>query len=217
MKHTDWTFGPRREITFPMFGDGIFTQEGEAWKHSRELLRPQLLHRQYSDLTIFSEPMDDLLNALPQTGGLVDLQPLFFRFTLDITTAFLFGDSIHSLKSGGDTEEQTFASAFDLAQQYVVTRFRLLDLYWLIGGKEFRDACRKVHSFADRIIDQNLSASSSENEKGSRYVFLRSVAKACPNRDALRGQIINILAAGRDTTACLLSWTLWVLIFQNSM
>ena len=191
-----------------MFGDGIFTQEGEAWKHSRELLRPQLLHRQYSDLNVFSEPMNDLINALPQSGGVVDLQTLFFRFTLDVTTAFLFGDSIHSLNSDENTDEQTFASAFDLAQQYVVRRFRLLDLYWLIGGREFRDACRKVHRFADSIIDQNLSAGSSEDDKGSRYVFLRSVAKACPDRDSLRGQIINILAAGRDTTACLLSWTL---------
>ena len=191
-----------------MFGDGIFTQEGQAWRHSRELLRPQLLHRQYGDLTVFSEPVNDLLNVLPRTGGVVDLQPLFFRFTLDITTAFLFGDSIHSLQTSDHTDEQTFAAAFDLAQQYVVKRFRLLDLYWLIGGKEFRDACRKIHSFADRIIDQNLSASSAQDEKDSRYVFLRGVAKACPDRDALRGQIINILVAGRDTTACLLSWIL---------
>lgn len=204
----DWTFNPRREITFPMFGDGIFTQEGEAWRHSRDLIRPQLTHRQYEDLQLFQEPMDDLLNALPQTKGLVDLQPLFFRFTLDVTTAFLFGESIHSLKSAEDAQEQTFAGAFDLAQKYVTKRFRLLDLYWLIGGREFRDACQKVHAFADQIIDQNLSLGSKADEDSGRYIFLKSIAKACPDRSVLRGQIINILAAGRDTTACLLSWTL---------
>lgn len=191
-----------------MFGDGIFTQEGDAWKHSRELLRPQLVHRQYEDLGVFNEPMDDLLNVLPQAGGVVDLQPLFFQFTLDVTTAFLFGKSIHSLKSADDAQEHTFAGAFDLAQKYVAKRFRLLDLYWLIGGREFREACRKVHAFADQIIEQNLSASLAENQDGTRYVFLRTVAKAYPDRAALRGQIVNILAAGRDTTACLLSWTL---------
>jgi hypothetical protein len=26
----DWSFGLRREITFPMFGDGIFTQDGNT-------------------------------------------------------------------------------------------------------------------------------------------------------------------------------------------
>ncbi|RYP87830.1 hypothetical protein DL769_000422 [Monosporascus sp. CRB-8-3] len=185
-KFADFGNGPRRAITFPMFGDGIFTQDGEPWRHSRDILRPQLFHRQYENLEVFEEPLNDLLTALPEKGGIVDLQPLFFRYTLDVTTAFLFGDSIRSLKSSDNATENVFARAFDLAQGYVAKRFRLLDLYWLIGGKEFRDACKMVH----------------------RYVFLKSVAKSCPDREALRGQIINILAAGRDTTACMLSWTL---------
>jgi len=192
-----------------MFGDGIFTQEGEAWKRSRLMLRPQLVHRQYEDLGLFEEPMDDLMNCLPEAGGVIDLQPLFFRFTLDVTTAFLFGESIRSLTSSPDSPEQNFAAAFDLAQSYVIQRFRLLDLYWLIGGRTFREACRQVNAFADKVIDQNLRGSESEDDGGpGRYVFLRTVAKSFPDRAALRGQIINILAAGRDTTACLLSWTL---------
>ena len=154
------------------------------------------------------------MNCLPASGGVVDLQPLFFRFTLDVTTAFLFGESIRSLTSSADSPEQNFAAAFDLAQSYVIQRFRLLDLYWLIGGRTFREACRQVNAFADKVIDQNLKGSEVEGVSGEedsfpgRYVFLRTVAKSFPERAALRGQIINILAAGRDTTACLLSWTL---------
>jgi cytochrome P450 len=146
---------------------------------------------------------------LPRAGGVVDLQPLFFRLTLDVTTAFLFGKSIHSLRAPKDSQEQTFSQAFDTAQSYVASRFRLLDLYWLIGGRKWREACADVQKFADQIIDQNLSNSETvEGQSDGSYVFLKSVAKVCPNRAALRGQIINILAAGRDTTACLLSWTL---------
>ncbi|KAI1419969.1 cytochrome P450 alkane hydroxylase [Xylaria sp. FL1777] len=199
---SDWSFGPRRDITFPMFGDGIFTQEGDAWKHSREMLRPQLFHRQYEDLQVFQQPVEDLLRVLPKAGGVVDLQPLFFRLTLDVTTAFLFGKSINSLLTPENSQEQTFAQAFDTAQSYVASRFRLLDLYWLIGGRKWRDACAQVHMFADQIIDQNLS----------NNVFLKTVAEASPDRASLRGQIINILAAGRDTTACLLSWTFFLLV-----
>ncbi|KAI1182506.1 cytochrome P450 alkane hydroxylase [Nemania serpens] len=210
---SDWSFGPRRAITFPMFGDGIFTQEGDAWKHSREMLRPQLVYRQYEDLELFREPVEDLLQVLPSAGGVVDLQPLFFRLTLDVTTAFLFGKSVHSLLTPEGSQEQTFAQAFDTAQSYVASRFRLLDLYWLIGGRKWRDACAKVHMFADQIIDQNLSSSeTAEGQSDGRYVFLKSVAKAYPDRASLRGQIINILTAGRDTTACLLSWTFFLLV-----
>ncbi|KAI8625172.1 cytochrome P450 alkane hydroxylase [Xylariaceae sp. FL1651] len=217
-KFSDWSFGPRRKITFPMFGDGIFTQEGDAWKHSREILRPQLVHRQYEDLQLFKEPTEDLLQVLPPAGGVVDLQPLFFRLTLDVTTAFLFGESIHSLKTPENNQEQTFAQAFDTAQSYIASRFRLLDLYWLIGGRKWRHACATVHKFADQIIDQNLSNSkTAEGQDDGRYVFLNAVAKACPDRASLRGQIINILAAGRDTTACLLSWTFFLLVRHPSV
>ncbi|EXJ79312.1 hypothetical protein A1O3_08814 [Capronia epimyces CBS 606.96] len=210
----DYSMGLRRDITFPMFGDGIFTQEGAAWKHSRELLRPQFAHKQYDDLAVIRDAVDDLLDAIPRSEGVVDLQPLFFRLTLDTTTAFLFGESVRSLRAPDTAGEQTFADAFNIAQEYVAKRFRLLDLYWLIGGRKFREACDNVHRFADQIIEKNLkikqdSADQAEKEK---YTFLSAVSMEIPDRDALRSQIINILVAGRDTTACLLSWTFFTLV-----
>ena len=200
--------GPRRAITFPMFGDGIFTQEGAAWKHSRDMLRPQLQHKQYESLEVFRTAVDDLIHLIQENTGVVDLQPLFFRLTLDTTTAFLFGESVRSLITPEAVGEGTFATAFNTAQQWVTKRFRLLDLYWLIGGKEFQQACNDVHKFADQIIDRNLSADRDESDQSGKYVFLDTVAKNTSDRTALRGQAINLLAAGRDTTACLLSWTL---------
>jgi len=191
-----------------MFGEGIFTQEGDAWKHSRELLRPQFFYRQYEDLEVFKEAVDELLDALPKERGVVDLQPFFFRLTLDVTTSFLFGESVHSLKSPDSTGEQTFADAFNAAQEYVIKRFRLLGVYWLIDGIKFRQACNKVHKFADQIIEKNLSRDSEDEKSQKKYVFLKNVAESMPDRTLLRGQIVNILVAGRDTTACLLSWTL---------
>jgi len=201
--------GPRRQITFPLFGDGIFTQEGTAWKHSRELLRPQFSYKQYQDLEVFREHVDNLIENIPTDGSVVDLQPLFFRFTLDTTTAFLFGESVYSLKSAGPAGEPLFAEAFNTAQEYVAKRFRLLDLYWLIGGKKFYESCAAVHKFADDILDRGLkSVADADQKRHSRYVFLDVVAQDSRDRMALRHQMINIFAAGRDTTACLLSWTL---------
>ena len=193
-----------------MFGDGIFTQEGAAWKHSRELLRPQFVHKHYEDLTVFRDAVDDLIDAIAAGGDIVDLQPLFFRLTLDTTTAFLFGESVRSLRAPDSAGEETFADAFNIAQEYVAKRFRLLDLYWLIGGPKFREACNNVHKFADRIIERNLSNRKAGTASLRGETFLDIAAAIMPDRSALRSQIINILVAGRDTTACLLSWTLYV-------
>jgi cytochrome P450 len=217
----DWGMGPRRPITFPMFGDGIFTQEGPAWKHSRELLRPQFQHSQYDDMAIFEKAVEDLFTALDKEietdGGVVDLQPLFYKLTLDTTTAFLFGESVKSLlepegkEKKGEVGEQNFAQAFNTAQIYIQERFRLGDFYWLSGGKKFRNACRLVNEFADQLIDRGLNRGKKEVAKEGgkgKYVFLDTVAEKVKTRDALRGQAVNILAAGRDTTAALLSWVL---------
>jgi cytochrome P450 len=192
-----------------MFGDGIFTQEGASWKHSRELLRPEFAHKHYDGLEVFRQSVDDLIAAVPKSGGVTDLQPLFFRLTLDITTAFLFGESVQSLRSPDTAGEKSFADAFNTAQEYVAKRFRLLDLYWMIGGTKFRRACTTVHEFADHIIDRNLQKKRNHDAGFGNDTFLDAVARSMPDREALRSQIINILVAGRDTTACLLSWTLY--------
>ena len=199
--------GPRRVITLPLFGDGIFNQEGAAWKHSRELLRSPLQHKHYENLDVFKQSVGDLIEILSSRPGVIDLQPLFFRFTLDVTTEFLFGESVKCLKAPKSAGEQSFAESFNTAQEFVATRFRLPDFYWAIGGAKFRKACKDVHDFADQIIDRNLSRASEKSR-----VFLDFVAEKTADRDALRGQIINMLAAGRDSTACLLVWTLFLLV-----
>lgn len=204
----DFGYGLRRQIFFPLLGDGIFTQDGAAWKHSREMLRPQFARHQYQDLDILREHVDSLISCIRASDQYVDLQPLFFRFTLDTTSAFLFGESIYSLKSNQSAQELEFASNFDIAQDYVVQRYRYLDLYWLIGGRRFKESCASVHQFIELIIDRRRAAAEGDREKGGRYVFIDAIAENVRDRNALRDQLINIMLAGRDTTACLLSWIL---------
>ncbi|MCJ1417911.1 hypothetical protein MMC32_004256 [Xylographa parallela] len=149
----------------------------------------------------------DFIDILGRHPGVIDLQPLFFRLSLDVTTEFLFGESVKSLKAPKSADERSFGAAFNTAQDFVTKRFRLPDFYWAIGGAKFRKACNDVHSFADQIIDRNLSRSSEKSR-----VFLDVVAESTADRSALRGQIINLLAAGRDSTACLLMWTFFLLV-----
>lgn len=85
---------------------------------------------------------------------MIDLQPLFFRLTLDFTTELLFGESVQSLKAPKSANEQTFGESFNTAQEIVTQRLRLPDFYWMIGRSKFRKACNDVHCFADEIIDR---------------------------------------------------------------
>ncbi|KAH7411530.1 cytochrome P450 alkane hydroxylase [Cadophora sp. MPI-SDFR-AT-0126] len=188
----DFAMGPRREITFPMFGDGIFNQKGDPWKQSRELLRPQFCVTEYSDINVFKDATNDLLNRLRRAGA-----------------KFLIGTSTESLNVPELIGEESFAKAFDVAQEQIAKRFRIPGLYWLIDRKKFRDACKEVHYYADKIIGRSLAEVCPEFQ--GNYGFLQTMIEKTPDRTVLRSQIINILTAGRDTTACLLSWTFFLL------
>ena len=176
------------------------------------MLRPQFSKHLYQDLSIFCEHVDNLIARVAEHGhslvGL-DMQPLFFRLTLDVSTTLLFDDSTYSLRADWAGKETEFAKHFAIAQDFVVQRFRYLNLYWLAGGRPFLKACASVHQFVDNIIERretNLKA----GVEGGRYYFIDAIANETQDRKALRSQLINTLLAGRDTTAVLLTWTLWV-------
>jgi len=210
----EFGLGARSDNFRALLGHGIFTQDGAPWRSSRDLLKPQFMETRSKAFADIQEEVERFvlkIKALPT--GVVDLQPQFFRLTLDTTMAVLFGRSLGNSRVRGRGDEIAFAKAFDHAQHQLARRGRLGDLYWLIDGKDFRQSCKTVHSFVDNIVAEALD----ETQLGAlgegsteRYVFLKALISKTRDPIALRDQLVNVLLAGRDTTACLLSWTLYV-------
>lgn len=197
-------------------------------------MRPQFTRGQISDLALEEKHVQNLFSRLPIEPGswtpAVDLVPLFFNLTLDTATEFLFGQSVHSQnislaedqspRAGTSTKEKrldwsSFGRCFDGANLTITYRSRLMDLYYLYSPRSFQKDCQEVHRFADHYVDLALAEGGEKNTvdssgKGS-YVFLQELAKATRDPDELRSQLLNILLAGRDTTAGLLGWTFYLL------
>lgn len=205
---SDFGIEHRRNVFQPIFGDGIFTQEGLKWKSSRSTIRRQLQHKQYSNLNSFKATVDNLVHILRESSGIIDLQPLFFRMTLDITTEFVFGESVQSLVAPDGSIKRRFADAFDIVQRRATRRMRSFDLRWLGDHQQYSQAWDDLTQITDHMLDQNIEASKADRNSSSRHDFLRAIARDTGDRPALRGQVLNLLAAGRDTTASLLSWTM---------
>ena len=132
-----------------------------------------------------------------------------------MTTAAVLGSSTNSLQDQGGKLGLAFADAFDTGQHYLAVRGRLGDLYWLFGGKKFRAACDFVHSFVDNIVAVALNRtgggmSNGMDEEKENYLFIDALIARTRDPKIIRDQLVNVLLAGRDTTACLLSWTLCV-------
>lgn len=192
-------------------GSGIFTQEGAEWKHSRELLRPQFMSNRFQNLEQIKRSVQDLIECIP-SSGIVDLQPLFFRLTFDTTTFLLFGRSMSSLASEEVAgQESEFADAFNVGQDYLAHFGRLGDFYWVANDREFRKACDTCHKFVDNAVKKALEDSkrqTTEMAERKHYVFIDALIQETQDPKVLRDQCLNVLLAGRDTTACCLSWTL---------
>lgn len=188
-----------------MIGEGIFTQDDTAWKHSREVLRRQFVRMQYQNLEGFREHLENLIERLSASSGITDLQPMFYRLTLDTTIAMILGQPVESFKHEiGDL----FSRAFDKASMVTATRVRLGDLYFLYRPKGFSKACETIKKYTYQFVHDALPRRSSENSETSS--FISELHHDIQDLALIRDQVLNVLIAGRDTTAATLSYALFV-------
>lgn len=162
-------------------------------------------------MNTFREHVDNLLECLPSNGS-VDLQPLFFKLTLDTTTSLLFGQSVGSLKARTNDTFKKFAESFDIAQGGLAKRFRLAPWHFFFRPPHFTRACSAVHDFVDDYIRERENKRRDHSGEGLQDNFVDQLAQESSGPTMLRDQLLNVLLAGRDTTACCLSWTTRLLV-----
>ncbi|CBX95930.1 similar to cytochrome P450 alkane hydroxylase [Plenodomus lingam JN3] len=191
-------------------GNGIFTTDGELWHNSRQLIRPQFVKDRLSDIDIFEEHVQVLISKI-ENGQEFDTMDMMFRFTLDAATHFLLGQSVDSLHD----PQTKFADAFGNAQRIQSIIARAGPFNGLVPRKRlgFYDSINTINDFVSTYIDKALELSPAELEAKSNhdsgYTFLHAIAGYTRNRSILRDQLVSILLAGRDTTACTLTWTIY--------
>ncbi|KAI6842745.1 putative P450 monooxygenase [Hortaea werneckii] len=217
LEHKKWQLGTRRKFGFrPLLGDGIFTTDGAAWHHSREMLRPNFVRSQVGDLATFERHVSHLIQSIPKDNSTIDLSEKFFRLTMDSATEFLFGESTESLTT---TSTEGFAESFNRGQEHIGNLARWGPLAMLLSsGKQWKHDRDFVHSFVDYYVEKGLakrgellSEKSNAEKPAGRYVFIDELVRQTTDRIRIRSELLNILLAGRDTTASLLTNVWWLL------
>lgn len=221
----DFELGIRHAHFKPLLGDGIFTLDYEGWKHSRALLRPNFSREKLSHLHSLESHLHVLFKHIDKHKGQpFDFQELFFKFTVDTATEFLFGhsadtladESVGMLKEEAFEGERDFYACFNAAQTICATRAWTQKGYLITVPflwKEFNRCNKVVHNFADYYVNMALRMSPEELEKASTdgYTFLFELVKETRDPKTLRDQALNIMIAGRDTTAGLMSFAFYEL------
>jgi len=203
----DYDISATRSNAFmPLLGEGIFTSRGAQWKHSRALVRPQFSHEQVSNLSLIDAHAQILLNILKtnESGWTrsMDVQPLFFRFTLDTATEFLYGQSVHSQSAEAYPETHNnrvdgaaFSRNLDAAKHLVDKRGALGKFYWLMPMGKMKFHCKQLHAVVDQMIQERLrdkmGTSFGEEKVEKKFVLLDELAKKTDDLRELRNETLH--------------------------
>ncbi|MCJ1396235.1 hypothetical protein MMC18_009124 [Xylographa bjoerkii] len=217
-KFEDFEVGsPRKNAFSPLLGNGIILCDGQQWERSRAFLRPSFSRSQVGDLATLEVHVQNLVKAIPYDGTAVDVAELFLRYTADVTTDFMFGESIQSL-SQPESFHADLMAAFRDAQLGGEWRFRLGRFARFVPQPKFYTAVRLIHTYMDAHVDRALKyrqlqhgSVDDDSKTDGRYIFLHELSKVTNDRRTLRDELLTIFFAGRDTTSALLSNLFFVL------
>lgn len=204
----DYGVGWRRKDAFePLLGQSLFQLDGHAWAASRSLLQPSFGHAQVKNLGMVETHVRQLLEKVSEKTKhtpQVDLAPLFVRLAADLTTDFIHGKSVDSLKDESAEVDREFLQAIDEAGKGCEKRWQLGLLSKFFPQRQFYRNVKKVHAHMDKHID-DVFADESEKKRELQYDFLATLSRATRDRKVLRDEMCMIFIAGTDATACLLT------------
>lgn len=204
----------RRRAFGPVIKHSVLVADGVEWEHSRAFLKPSFSRSQVGDLATLETHVQNLLKEIPTDDSTVDLAELFLRYTADVTTDFMFGESIGSLPHP-DAFGGALTEACRIGQLGVERRFLLGIFADVVPQPAFSKAVKDVHAYMEAHVDKALQQRNASEEKkatnGGKYIFADELARLTDDRIVLRDQLLGIFLAGRDTTAALLANLFFVL------
>lgn len=225
----DFGMGATRSTNLKtVLGRSIFAADGASWRASRDMMRPLFSRDNVSRLDLLEKHVQTLFRCIEKErslnmagstwSGPISLAALLPSLTLDSATELFLGHSTSTLEASLEGDDShpgmEFNHAFERMVAVLGTRVRLRSFYWLYGTRELRSCIKTLHGF----VGNGISASDMAKREGSSlalYDFLDILRERCSGGDEeVREQVLGLLAAGRDTTASLMSWT-WYCLVRN--
>ncbi|KXN82490.1 Cytochrome P450 52E2, partial [Leucoagaricus sp. SymC.cos] len=232
-----WRGRAQKERMETLLGEGIFNRDDDAWKMHRTTARPFFARERYTDFEIFEHYSSKTLSHLNHISSLneaCEAQDLYSRFALDAASEFLFGENLDTLSASlpkpyktpmgpkGSATQDTwgaFANAFDEAQMNITKRARIGYLWPLaeLFGDRNRQHAEVIREWLDPLVKKALeekgrfdNGDSIESPVGDK-TFLQHLADSTENPVIIRDQLLNMLLASRDTTACVLTFITYLM------
>ena len=216
--------GQRGCVLKDLLGNGIFAADGELWREQRKTASREFSANRFRsfmgvEFVNYSTELCNVVADHAKAKKAFDLNALFFQLTLDAFGHIAFGLNLGGLKG----TPVPFAASFDSAQERMILRFnepiwvwKLLRFFNIGAEKVLRKHLQTCNTFVYSLIqarrDKVGKGLNLENDIDllSRCMDV-SDSEVVKDDVYLRDMVINFLIAGRDTTACALSWLFYEL------
>ena len=195
-----------------ILGQGLVTSQGDLWQRQRQLMQPVF---QRSNVTTLLPLMvtagNNMLDRWRQLGGgaQVNLSNEMTRLTLEVITQTMFSTSVLD-------KIEHISPSLDILLRYAIKSIvnpLTLPLYVPTpANQKFKLALGTIDDVIYGIIDQRRTAPSEQNDLLDMLLKTRDDSSGEKMTDKqIRDEVITIFSAGHETTANLLSWTLYLL------
>ncbi|EER89117.2 cytochrome P450 704C1 isoform X3 [Sorghum bicolor] len=214
------------QITKDLFGNGIFTTDGEKWRHQRKLASHEFstsVLRNFSSgvFRTNAAKLTEKISSAAANKTSIDMQDLLMKTTMDSIFKVGFGFELNTL-SGSDEPSIQFSKAFDDANFLVFHRY--VDIFWKLKrflsiGSEAK--LKRDIEIIDNFIIQLIHQKREKMKNGrdhkaredilTRFILASEEDPETMNDRYLRDIVLNFLIAGKDTTANTLTWFFYML------
>jgi len=223
---TQYCKGMLAEILEPIMGNGLIPADPVTWKVRRRAVTPAF-HKRWlnSMVTLFNERAEILCDDLDRKQGtVVDMEERFCSVTLDI-----IGKAVFNYDFGSVTKESPIVKAVYRVLREAEHRSSSFIPYWNLpyadqwmGGQvEFRGDMTMLDDILAELINKAVQTRSEATvaelevrdnvDDPSLLRFLVDMRGEDLSSMVLRDDLMTMLIAGHETTAAMLTWTLFEL------
>jgi cytochrome P450 len=206
----------QRRVLSAGLADGLLSAEGEQWRTQRRIVAPVFTRRNVSGFAAAMKSAAEAVAGRWQScdGKVVDVAAEMARLTLDVLKRTIFSDGL-----GRDPEEFRLAmmTYFD-----IIGRIDLLDLLGISNmvPRVARVRVRSTLHFFEAAIDEIIATRRchlAERSGVPNDILTHLLNALDPDTgtrmrpEGVRSNILTFIAAGHETTANALSWSLFLL------
>jgi cytochrome P450 len=196
-----------RELEFAL-GKGLLTSEGELWKRQRRLIQPAFTHERIRSYGAIMVRRAEAMVASWKDGEVRDLHADMARVTLEIVCEALFGVDI-------STEADRIGEALELVMHQFERMFTSaipLPLWFPTPGNlRARRAIRRMDEVVYGMVSKRRTSGEERDDLLGRLLAAQDADGTKMTDRQLRDELLTLIAAGHETTALTLGWSLYLL------